>query len=171
MVELWDILDENGNSTGRLHERGKPMRRGEYHLVVHVWVMNSKGEFLISRRSEDRGHKWHTTGGAAVIGDDSFSTALKETREEIGVKLDPQKGVFFKRFKWPRVQDEGGFLTDVWLFRQDVDINETVLQVEEVCDIMWADREKIMQMVDEGIFVTLSHWYPYLDEFLSFCED
>ena len=50
MIELWDILDENGNITGRLHERGKPMVEGDYHLVVHVWIMNHKGEFLISKR-------------------------------------------------------------------------------------------------------------------------
>jgi len=36
MTELWDILDENGNVTGRFHERGKPMNKGEYHLEVSV---------------------------------------------------------------------------------------------------------------------------------------
>lgn len=36
MRELWDILDENGNKTGRLRERGTPMRKGEYHLVIQV---------------------------------------------------------------------------------------------------------------------------------------
>jgi hypothetical protein len=27
-MELWDILDENGNRTGRYVERGKPMKPG-----------------------------------------------------------------------------------------------------------------------------------------------
>ena len=43
MAELWDILDENGNKTGRLHERGKPMNKGEYHLEVSVWIENDNG--------------------------------------------------------------------------------------------------------------------------------
>ena len=33
-MELWDILDENGNPKGYTHERGKPVRDGDYHLVV-----------------------------------------------------------------------------------------------------------------------------------------
>ena len=50
MAELWDILDENGNKTGCLHERGKPMRKGEYHLTVNVWIENDNGEYLIHGR-------------------------------------------------------------------------------------------------------------------------
>ena len=40
MAELWDVLDENGLSTGRVHERGKPMNKGEYHLEVYVVYQN-----------------------------------------------------------------------------------------------------------------------------------
>jgi hypothetical protein len=37
MPELWDIVDEYGNKTGRLHERGTPMKNGEYHLArIHI---------------------------------------------------------------------------------------------------------------------------------------
>jgi len=36
MAELWDLYDEYGNKTGKLHERGTPLRAGEYHLVVHI---------------------------------------------------------------------------------------------------------------------------------------
>lgn len=35
MVELWDILDKNGNVTGRVHERGKPMNKGGKVTVPH----------------------------------------------------------------------------------------------------------------------------------------
>ena len=51
MVELWDILDENGDATGRFHERGKPMNENEYHLEVCVLIENDKCEYLISQRT------------------------------------------------------------------------------------------------------------------------
>jgi len=41
MSELWDVLDIDGNKTGRIHERGKPMQKGEGHLVVLIWILNS----------------------------------------------------------------------------------------------------------------------------------
>lgn len=41
-MEFWDILDRNGNKTGKTVERGKPMRQDEYHLVVQVWINQKK---------------------------------------------------------------------------------------------------------------------------------
>lgn len=94
MVELWDVLDKSGTVTGRVHERGKPMNKGEYHLEVHVWIENDKGEYLISLRSSNKTspNMWECTGGNAVAGDDSLTTALKEVKEELGIVLEPQNG-------------------------------------------------------------------------------
>jgi 8-oxo-dGTP pyrophosphatase MutT (NUDIX family) len=84
MAELWDVLDEKRNKTGRLHERGKPMKVGDCHLIVQIWIMNGKGEFIIQKRP---GGKWETVGGCAVTGEDSLSAALRETKEELGIDL------------------------------------------------------------------------------------
>jgi predicted N-acetyltransferase YhbS len=40
--ELWDVYDKNRNKTGKIVERGKPMSQDEYHLVVEIWIKNSK---------------------------------------------------------------------------------------------------------------------------------
>lgn len=64
MPEMWDIVDQNGNKTGRLHERGRPMQKGEYPLSVSVWILNRQGEFLISKRAPAKTAPgmWETTG-------------------------------------------------------------------------------------------------------------
>jgi len=54
MPELLDLYDKNGNRTGRLVERGKPIKEDEYVLGAHVWIINSKQEFLLTKRS--KGH-------------------------------------------------------------------------------------------------------------------
>ncbi|MCL2079462.1 MAG: NUDIX domain-containing protein [Oscillospiraceae bacterium] len=172
MVELWDVYDINRNKTGRLHERGKPMEAGDYHLVVHIWIMNDKGEFLISKRALDItgwAGMWQTTGGSAVSGDDSLTTALKETVEEIGVVLDPKNGQLFKQYMSSHANDEGGAFYDVWLFRQDVNISSIIFKPDETCDAMWANKGKIKQMIDDGIFIS-EEAYPYLDELFYFCD-
>lgn len=51
MDELWDVYDRNRNKTGRFHERGEPMAKGDYHLIVQVWILNGNGEFLITKRN------------------------------------------------------------------------------------------------------------------------
>ena len=155
MVELWDILDKDGNATGRVHERGKPMNKGEYHLEVSVWIENDKGEYLISQRSPNKKmfpNMWECTGGSAIAGDDSLTTALKEVEEELGIYLQPQNGSMIQHnLPCDNLEDCHG-LVDVWLFRQNVDISTVTLAPDETCNVMWANRDEISRMVDEGTF-------------------
>jgi hypothetical protein len=37
-MEIWDILDINGNKTGKTKIRGHKLNKSEYHLVIHVWI-------------------------------------------------------------------------------------------------------------------------------------
>ena len=169
MGEFWDVLDKDGNKTGRIHERGKSMLKGDYHLIVHAWILNPKGEFLISKRTPEIigwPNMWQTTGGSAVAGDSSLDTALKETREEIGIILPAEKGEFFIRYSKIHSNDNGGNFYDVWLFRQDVDIKDVILQPEETCDAMWASKDEILELIKQNKFIP----FPYIDEFFKFCE-
>ena len=158
MTELWDILDENGNKTGQLHERGKPMKDGEYHLEVYVIIENDKGEYLISQRSPNKSHPnmWENTGGNAIAGDDSLTTALKEAKEELGITLNPQNGRIIHHHL--RCPDCGGFI-DVWLFRQNIDISDVILAPDETIGVIWASRDEINRMIDEGTFTTWGDVY------------
>jgi len=49
--EIWDVFDSKRNHKGRTHRRADPLQKGDFHLVVHVWLQNSIGEFLISQRA------------------------------------------------------------------------------------------------------------------------
>lgn len=157
--ELWDVYDKDRNLTGRVHRRGDPMKEGDYHLVVHVWMMNSKGEFLLTKRSPNKGfpNMWESTGGSALAGDDSLTAALREVKEETGLSLDPKKGKLVLTF---RISD---YFRDVWLFRQDFDLQDVVLQPGETVDKMYGDREKVLEFAERGEFVP----YGYLRELLE----
>ena len=86
--EKWDIIDEKGNPTGKVTLRGRAiLRSGEYHLVVHIWIVSDDGKILLQKRSESKKlmpGEWAATGGAAVSGEDSFTAASRELSEEIG---------------------------------------------------------------------------------------
>ncbi|MCL2576092.1 MAG: NUDIX domain-containing protein [Defluviitaleaceae bacterium] len=169
MNELWDILDENGNKTGRLHKRGKPMADGDFHLVVHVWIVNSKGEFLISKRTANKNFPlmWECTGGSAVAGDDSLTTALKEVREELGIELKHENGEMFTSLKRYCGGCGGYDFVDVWVFRQDISVDDIIFQPDETCDAMWASKHKIIKMIDEGSFMD-NQFYTYIDKLFAY---
>ena len=85
IMELWDILDKEGNPTGRRHKRGTTLGKDEYHLTVYVWIRNDKGEYLISKRAPNKtsSNLWECTGGNAIAGQDSLTTALKEVKKRV----------------------------------------------------------------------------------------
>lgn len=157
--ELWDIVDEYGTKTGRLHERGTTMKKGEYHLSVSVWIVNSKCEFLILKRTPTQitPNMWETTGGSAIAGDKSLEATLRETKEELAITLNPEKGHIFTKYPYPHSSGDGAAYFEVWIFHQEVDISLVVLQPNETCDVTWASKEKIEQLIEDGQFINYSY--------------
>lgn len=157
--EMWDIYDANRRFTGRLHRRGDFLDDGEYHLVVHVWLMNSRGEFLLTKRTPNKGfpNMWETTGGSALAGDDSLTAALREVKEETGLSADPDCGSCVMSFR-----RDNNFV-DVWLFQQDFNLDDVVLQEGETCGKMYANADKIKELGNNGLFVP----YTYLQQLLD----
>lgn len=150
-MELWDILDIDRNKTKRLHEQGKEMKKGDYHLVVHIWIINSEGKILITQRTPNKDYPlhWETTGGYAIKGDTSIMAALREVKEEMGLKLDVKRGFLLSSTTiWP---DH----LDAWVFYQDFDINDIKFQEGETCDAKWATIDKIKSIVKQNNFVPL----------------
>ncbi|MBP3701418.1 MAG: NUDIX domain-containing protein [Lachnospiraceae bacterium] len=153
--ELWDVYDEERNLTGRTHRRGDPLKPGERHLVVHIWLRNAEGKFLLTKRAPTKGYPnmWECTGGSALAGDDSLTAAIREVQEETGLTVLPEHGRCL--YTYPIRNN----FTDVWLFSTTADLSEVVLQEGETTDAMYATREEIMQMYRDGILVP----FPYID--------
>jgi 8-oxo-dGTP diphosphatase len=165
-MELWDILDSEGRKTGRTVRRGDPMHKDEYHLVVHVWMRNPEGLFLISKRAPEKElfpGLWETTGGSAVSGDGSLKTALKETSEELGISLDPAKGRLLYHVRMDRRNEEDPYphFYDVWLFEASAEIANLRFQAEEVLDAKWATKEEIRLLLARGEFVPV---FDYMED-------
>ena len=159
-MELWDILDENGSKTGRTIVRGCPLKEGEYHQVVHIWIVNDAGELLIQKRADNIPlwpGKWAATGGSAIAGEDSFASAVREVKEELGIQIHRHEMEFIERIK------RGDTLTDLWLVRKNVEAEEIRVQVEEVSEAKWVSRERLLAMVKTGDFVG----YSYIPELLA----
>lgn len=158
-TEVWDILDESGRPTGRTTLRGNYMfRKGEYHLVVHIWIVSPGGMFLIQRRSEDKKlmpGEWAATGGAAKAGEDSFSAASRELFEELGIKSDKHTLKFLKRIK-----RRNSFL-DLWVIKTDIPAEKLTLQKSEVSAAKWVSKETLNKMIKNG------EYHNYGNEYFS----
>lgn len=148
-MERWDLLDEDGNPTGETMLRGAYMRSGQYHLVVHIWVVDGHGRILLQKRSMRRRlmpGAWAATGGSAIAGEDSETAARRELYEELGIGT--QSG---EMEKIARLRRRNAF-TDIWLLRRDVDAKSLRLQREEVAAVRWVTEQEWRVMIVNGSF-------------------
>ncbi len=148
--EIWDIYDEKGSLTGKTTVRGRSfLKPGEYHLVVHIWVVSGDGHYLIQRRSENKKlmpGEWAATGGAAISGETSFEAAKRELFEELSIKSNEK--TLNKIF---RLKRRNSFL-EVWLVKDKPDIETLTLQESEVAEVKWVTKAELQQMIKAGEF-------------------
>ena len=85
------------------------------------------------------------------MGDDSLTAAVREVKEETGLNAKPENGVCVFTF----TRDDS--INDVWLFRQNFDIHDVVLQDNETTDAKYATAEEIKQMIKNGEFIAFHY--------------
>ncbi|WP_337018658.1 NUDIX hydrolase [Oceanobacillus massiliensis] len=160
-MELWDLYDCNRKKLGKTHRRGVPVPEGCYHLVVHAWIQNSKGEILLSKRHPNKhyGGLWECAGGSVLAGESSLEGVIRETREELGLEIDPDSLSLLYRHLKPT------YHSDYWLAYSNADIASLNLQDTEVIAAKWVDRHTYYRMIRNGEIVpTLPDFYKLLSD-------
>ena len=167
-MEIWDLYNEKRELVGCDHVRGEKIPDGCYHLVVHVWIRNGNGEYLISQRSADRPSfplMWECVGGSVTKGEDSITGALRETREEVGVTLNPENGTLLCSEVRDYVNGERfADILDVWLFEYDGPVDLAQATTPEVAQAKWLTKAQIKELFDTGALVqTLEYFFDMTD--------
>lgn len=141
--EYNDIYDETRTPTGRTHLRGTPWGKGEYGLVVCVWVYDGRGHLLLTRRAPEKSYAgtWENSGGAARAGEDSLTAIVRELREETGIEARKEEFTLLSSGK-----DRNNFY-DFYCLKRDIPLSEIVLQPGETDDCMWASFAKVHWMI------------------------
>ena len=167
--EIWDLYSEDRKLLGRDHVRGEQLPAGCYHLVVHVWIRNSKGEYLISQRAASRPTNplmWECVGGSVIKGEDSLQGAIREAKEEVGVDLLPENGrVLFTKTRKTEGERRFNDIMDVWLFIYDGEVDLKNATTDEVAQVTWMNRGQIMELFQENAFVeTLNYFFTEVEK-------
>ena len=163
-MEMVDKLDNKKEYLNKVSERHEKIE-GEYRQSVHTWIMNSKGEFLIQKRTPNKKHfpnMWSQTGGGVDSGETTLQAAIRECHEELGINIEKDEIEFMLSFK--RKYD----FVDVWLIKHDYDISTLVLQEDEVSDVRWASIDEIRELMRTGKLAKSIE--IYFDMFISLLD-
>ena len=144
-MEYNDIYDRNRRRTGRLHLRGTRWRRGEFGLIVCVWVYDGKGKLLLTRRAPEKSFPgtWENSGGAAKAGENSRQAIARELFEETGIRAKPED---FELLDSRR--DRAAFF-DFYCLKNQTPVEDIVLQPGETTDVKWATFDEIHDMIKQ----------------------
>lgn len=161
--EMLDVLDDSGRVVdvaprSVVHERGLP------HHAVHVLVRDRTGKLLMQLRSARKTTSpglWDTSvGGHVGAGEDLLHSALRETREELGIEVSPRE----LRSLPSHVVDLPGDREHVtsWEVVFPGPFRPDPLEVEGVA---WFTRDEIQAMVLQGLCTP--HFAVQWDRWLS----
>lgn len=145
-MEYNDIYDEKRRLTGRRHLRGTSWSRGEYGLVVCVWVFDGKGRVLLTRRAPEKSFAgtWENSGGAAKAGETSRQAIVRELWEETGIVAGEEEFELLTT-----VRDENAFY-DHYCLKRQMPLENIVLQPGETDGVQWASFAQIHKLIEEG---------------------
>ena len=157
-MELFDIIDENGDPTGQTVERSIAHAEGIPHRTAHIWIIrrrNEKTEILLQKRSRNKDSfpgKFDTSSAGHIqAGDEPMESALRELEEELGIHAEPTDLQFAGKFPISFVREfHGKIFRDeeiafVYIYDHPVEINHLTLQKEEVEEVQWFDLEETYQ--------------------------
>lgn len=146
-MELLDIYDENRKFTGKRIVRGESRCQDEYVIVVLVWIVNSRGELLITLRSPEKESwpdYWENTGGAVQAGESSVEGCIRELMEETGISAETSELTLINSHR-----GKGAFY-DAYAIKRDISIDELRLQPGETVDAMWVTVDRFEEMCADG---------------------
>ncbi len=147
MTERRVVLDADHNVMQLTIPSGGKLPQDLYFAVADVWVINSKNQILLQKRSENKSFqpgKWAMVGGRTIEGEDARQTIAREFKEEMGIDLDIDRCEKLAAYR------TGNVWADIFFTRQDIDLSAATLQSSEVSEAAWFDFDKVDQMNQQG---------------------
>ena len=150
-MESWDVYDRDRNKTGKKVKAKSKLLEGQYRLVCHLCIFNSKNELLIQKRHRNKTlypSMWDlSVSGSVQAGENSRIAISRELSEELGIELSLKDTRSSLTFNFDKGFD------DFYLLNYDLELKDLKLQKDEVMNVGWASKEEILKMIDENSFL------------------
>lgn len=155
IVELFDILDENGNPTGLKKDRNSVHTDGDWHGSVHIWIIQ-ENKTLLQKRSRTK-DSFPLCFDAACTGhidsgEEPLNAAVREINEELSLKININNLRFLFCQKLCIHNDK--FISNefnyVYILDRYVHDFELSFQEEEIEQLLWTDTDKLMQELEHN---------------------
>lgn len=147
-MEQFELVDINGNKTGTIinindHRGAESIPEGEYIPVVKIVIINKEKKILLQKRSMNKlanPGQWGLTGGKVDAGEDTLTTAIRETNEEIGINLNKKELKFLCKYNTRKA------VFIIYYIKKDINIEDCKMQTEEVDELSYFSINELEEL-------------------------
>ncbi len=178
MEEVFDVLKETGEFEGRVETRKDCHEKGLWHKAVAIFLINSKKQVLLQKRSASKKlwpNLWDmTAGGHVLAGEFGFEAIIREFKEELGVDIDKNDITFIGSAISTNIKNDiiNRHFNEYYIVNKDLDEKTLKLQPEEVSEAKWFDISEIITRINnnyDGITDKIGCW-DYLKKYYEWLE-
>lgn len=174
MEEMIDVLDENGVKTGEVVTRKEVHKKGLWHRVVVVTIIDNSNQILMQQRSYQKDlepGKWDVSAAGHISsGESSVEAAIKEVHEELGIEVSSNNLVFFLTYQDVKLIREDYIekqIYDCYVLRiKEINREDITIQNSEVENVKLVNKEDFQDMVAHENMVKRDDMYSKLIEYL-----
>ena len=178
MDEMVDVLTETGKFTDNVEMKQLCHKKGLWHKAVAVFIINSKKQVLLQKRSKNKKmwpDMWDiSAGGHVLAGEFGFQAIIREIKEELGLSVKKEEIIFIGCST--SINKKGDILNkhfnEYYIVTKDIDEKNLSLQKEEVSEVKWINKEEIIERIKnnyDGI-TDKKGWWEYLIKYYEWLE-
>ncbi|HTK03713.1 MAG TPA: NUDIX domain-containing protein [Alphaproteobacteria bacterium] len=144
--ELLYIVDEHDVPVTPV-SRQEAFKKGLWRRTAHVWIINSKNQILCQKRSLKKDNSpgmWEpAVAGHLSPGDNYFTGAVREVREETGIPIETHHLNLLKIYKDRKYREYRGIFYCNW----EVDANQIKIEEDEVETVKFINLKTVKNYI------------------------
>ena len=143
-MEKRDVFDAQRNNLGTPIVRGESIPEGSYVLSVSIFTVNDKGEILLTLRAPEKPNfpnVWEITAGGALAGESGIEAAMRELKEETGLKAKKEDLLLL------RVIREPSAFVECYLYRTALPASAVILQEGETVAARFTSLKRFEELM------------------------
>lgn len=156
MEEMIDVLDENGVKTGEVVTRKEVHKKGLWHRIIVVAIIDNNNQLLMQQRSYQKDTnpgKWDiSVAGHVSAGQTSLEAAIREVEEEVGIHISTENLQYVLTSKHETKPKEDYIVKHIHDFYiakvSKIDMEHIVLQESEVENAKLVNKREFQYMVE-----------------------
>ena len=173
MEEMLDVLDENGVKTGEVLTRKELHKRGLWHKLIVIAIVDENNRILMQQRSltkDTNPGKWDiSVAGHVSANQTPIESSIREINEELGIEIEDEDLNYVLTYKKESERENyiDRQIFDCYIAKvKEIHINDITLQESEVADAKLVTKEEFKNMIKNDNIIKRPDFYKALLDYL-----